>query len=303
MSSELISSIDLSVFDTQESSNNCKDFKSCICIRRILTLSKYFSLLQINSDKDHQTTFINFIQTIYNTSDLIMDQFHLQKKHNHEIHDIMNHALNYYKIPSCDIQTCPHSSRLYRVDDKSSEIPIFDEDDVESALTVFIDIMDSIHHLIFHIFECGLRDIGDNKTDDKDDENLNDNEDEYYDRNFARMSARIASTRSNTQRFNRINTSNKFSIKIGSDDNSYNDNESGETTYLESIYTKLADVGIDDNIVEHLATYVSKEGFDTEAMDWDLQIESGGNIQNEIKNLKSVALMREMFQKTTSMFL
>ena len=51
-----------------------------------------------------------------------------------------------------------------------------------------------------NIFESGLRDIGDDRTDDKEDGNRKDNANEYYDRDYARMSARIASTRSNTNR-------------------------------------------------------------------------------------------------------
>ena len=167
--------------------------------------------------------------------------------------------------------------------------------------------MDSIHHFILHIVECGLRDICDNKSDDNDDDrNRNGQEDEYYDHDFARMSARIASTRNKTHRFDRINASNKFTIKIGSPEtqnNTYNKGEAGETTYLDSVYINLEDNGIDEGIVQNLANYVAKEGFDTESMDWDLRIDGAGNIQSEIKNLKSIKIIEEMFQKTTSMFL
>ena len=173
-------------------------------------------------------------------------------------------------------------------------------------MQVFINILDGIHHYIFHIFECGLRDIGDNKTDDNNVENCKQQDDEYYDPDFSRMSARIASTRNNTKRFNRINASNKFTIKTDSDDTrdiAYNNGAEGETTYLDSVYINLEDNGIEEEVIEHLATYAVKEAFDTEAMDWDRQIVGGGNIENEIKDSNCTMFIKPMFQKTTSMFL
>ena len=77
-----------------------------------------------------------------------MDQFHLQKVHGHQINDIMNMARNKYELKSCDISKCAHSSRLYRVDDKSAELKIFDKEDKESIFQVVMDIVDGIHHLI-----------------------------------------------------------------------------------------------------------------------------------------------------------
>ena len=53
----------LSVFDQEESmEDDSKDFKLSLCIKRILTSLRYSSLLNVNSDKDHQQVFINFIE-------------------------------------------------------------------------------------------------------------------------------------------------------------------------------------------------------------------------------------------------
>ena len=142
MASSKMSPIDISVFNDQKSpTNDYNDFESCVGIKRILTLLRYYSLLQVNSNRDHQTIFTNFINTIYDISVLIMDQYHLQKKHNHEINEIMNYAVTKHEFPSCDISTCAYSSRLYRVPDKSAQINIFDKEDKESSLSVYIDII------------------------------------------------------------------------------------------------------------------------------------------------------------------
>ena len=96
-------------------------------------------------------------------------------------------------------------------------INIFDNDDkTSSSLPVVISILDGIHHYIFHVQECGLRDpkqedgdIGDNKTVGGD---------EYHDVEFAAMNKRILSTRKNTKRFSRFAAGKKFSINITSND-------------------------------------------------------------------------------------
>ena len=76
--------MDLSIFDKQQQeiqhdNYKCQDLESCFCIKRILTLLKYHQLLHIDSDPNHQTIFIHFINTIYIESDIIMDHFHYKK--------------------------------------------------------------------------------------------------------------------------------------------------------------------------------------------------------------------------------
>ena len=245
MSVSPTTAIDLTVFDHKQASSDCHDFKRCICIQRILTSLKYYSLLKINSNSSHQTIFNDFIQTIYTVSNLIMDQHHLQKEHCNEVYEIMNYALSEYKVPKCDIKTCLYSSRLYRVQDALSKINIFDKDDTESSLRIAIDIIDGIHHFVFHVFESGLRDNGKNTVRVDQNEN-NKDVDECYDNEFAKMSQRIASTRTNTERFDRINTSNKFNINIADTKDIANVyNNDGDETYLDSMYSGLLDADIE----------------------------------------------------------
>ena len=303
MSSSQKPIVDLSVFD-QQSEDSCKDIESCVYIKRILTLLKYYSLLQVGTNPDDQNIFNNFINTVYDVSSLIMDQFHLQKKHDDEIHEIMNHFINQYQSTTCDIKLCPYSSRLYRVQDITAEITIFDQEDKESVLPVFIDIISGIHHFIFHIFECGLRDIGDNNAGDHNDENNNEN-DEFYDAEFSRMSARIQSTTTNTQRFDRMNDSNKFEINLAndgiSDINNMNNNQSEKLTYLDSIYSTLMDAGIEAKIIEQLANYVLMQQFDSESMDWDFQNGSAGNVEIYMENTECINCIKEMLKQITGM--
>ena len=68
-------------------------------------------------------------------------------------------------------------------------------------------------------------------------------------------------------------------------------------------FSSLEYIGIVEDVIEHLANYASKEGFDTEAMDWDFLIDDGGNIQHQITNLECINFIKEVFQEATSMLL
>ena len=81
-----------------------------------------------------------------------------------------------------------------------------------------------------------------------------------------------------------------------------NENQLGDNTYLDSIYLNLSDMGVADEVIENLADYMTKEHFDTESMDWDLQ-HVDGNIENEIGNAECIKYVKEMFQKVSSMCL
>ena len=116
----------------------------CNCTEQILMLLKYYSSLQINSNKQDHTSIINFIHTKYTVSQLIMDHFHFPKHHDHHIQDMMNIAMGQHQLPSCDIHACPHSARLYRFENKSAEIEILDEEDKESVLGVMMVCSNSL---------------------------------------------------------------------------------------------------------------------------------------------------------------
>ena len=54
------------------------------------------------------------------------------------------------------------------------------------------------------------------------------------------------------------------------------------------------------SFIKTLSNFVSTESFDTEAMDMDFQIETGGNIANTIKDEQSTYYIKNMFEKSAS---
>ena len=297
--------IDFTVFNKVDSKSST-DLNESFLIKRILTLLKYYQILNVNTDKNNQSIFINFITTTYTVSDIIMDYHQLKKQYGQPINDIMKIAKEVYKIKVYDIKTCPHSSRLYRVNDQSAELNIFDEEDTDSPFKVVMDIIDGIYHFIFHIYESGLRFDHSNTSNYNGGvmDNKNKTSEEHYDADYARLSARIRSTRDNTARFDRINTSNKFNINIGVNDISNTDivtDEYDVITYLDSIYSGLIKAGVKEEVIDSLSNYVLSELFDTEGLEIDLGIDKGGNIENNINNKICIDFINTMFQKATSL--
>ena len=276
-------------------------------IKRILTLIKYYQMLKVNTDKDDQNIFINFINTIYTVKDIVMDYYKLQKEYGDKTEEIMKIAKSVYKIQAYDIKTCPHSSRLYRADDQAAKLNIFDKEDKESVFRVVMDIIDGIYNFIFHAFDSGLRVRSDDKSDnDLFDDDYDDKQEnnEYYDIDYAKMSAKISKTRDNTARFDRINASNKFNINIDGDDNNNTDdtidNTSDGITWLDSIYMNLNKADVDETVINKLANYVQTESFDTVGMEIDFEIENGGNIENNIDDKTCIDIIKTMFNKANS---
>lgn len=138
------------------------------------------------SNENDQKMFISYIYTTYIVSHFIMDQFHLQKIHGNQIQDIENIAKIDCKLESCDIGTCQHSSRLYRVEDKLAQLNVFDDQDKESVFNVVMDMIDGLHHFIFHIYQCGLRVKADDISDCKDIDNQQEMN-EYYDPEYQKL--------------------------------------------------------------------------------------------------------------------
>ena len=90
----------------------------------------------------------------------------------------------------------------------------------------------------------------------------------------------------------------------GSVENSNGDtvivSESDDMSYLDSIYINLRKAGVKEEVIDMLFNYVLTELFDTEALDIDLQIETGGNIENIITNKRCIDIIKNMYHKANS---
>lgn len=284
-----ISLLNLSLFKgDQHSRGICNDFKSCVSVNRLLTALNHYSALKVATNTEDQRVFITFIKEVYGI--IILDDYHhLSKLHHHELEHIMEYATESESIGHCDLATCNNANRRYRVNDNTlKSIDIADDHD----LWFYMDIMDSIHVHIYHLYDMGMR-ISSKK---KSIEAYRNSDDQYFDIDLSRQKRIISNTRKATAGFERINTikSTKFNIKS---DNQYQDEDGEVMTALDSIYQQIPD---DQESIDNLRNYVKSQHFDTESMEKDLELNGyDGNIAS-CTSLQCVNYLINMFRSAQS---
>ena len=169
-------------------------------------------------------------------------------------------------------------------------------------LNVYCNIMDSLHHYLFHLYDTGFRFLNNNNGEEEEKEKEKELQDPYkcYDETFATMNKKISSTRDASRRFSRISSGGKYHIEAGINPNkNTNENTNINTkkqkqkgkTYLDTIYDHLKKLKINKKSILRLKRYLNEEEYDTEAMDLDLKIsdkdtESVGNISQHMNKNK-----------------
>ena len=260
--------MDLSIFKNDSQINKqCNKYESCICVLRLLSSLKYYATLNVSQKKEDQDIFMNFIKEVY-TQTILDDYQHLCKCHGHELEDILSFGINKFDLAPCNIDECAYSDRRYRVNNgnnNNSKDTNFDDHD----LYFYIDIMDSFHFHLYHLYDVGLRVSTKEAIDDEKDEEIK-SDDPYFDAVLSRNHKEISNKRKSATRFERIsNNSSKFTIKT---DSKVDDDEG--MTRLDSIYHQLSSepYAVEQDLITELKEYVKQELFDTESMDCDLNL-------------------------------
>jgi len=171
-------------------------------------------------------------------------------------------------------------------------------------LPLYIETIDSLHFLLFHLYHSSLR-ISNNykkvKVDDGDD--VKNKINEYYDPDFSRLLQSMQKTRKVTNRFSRL-TSSKFNISGDIDDDQIDeyDIDVGDNcdTFLDDTYDKLLafDNPYSAQFVSKLKEIVSDQEYDTEALDIDLQLfitDGKSNISQQINNHSFINEITKIF--------
>ena len=182
--------------------------------------------------------------------------------------------------------------------------------------------MDSIHCYIFHIFDIGLRTLSTTPPHGKNyDEKSNGDkmtttatqENEFFDSKFAEIRQRINDTRGNTQtlkRFESRDKNSKFSINIQYQDNTItresncNLEQEPGSTFIDSIFTHLQNMNLNERSISNLKFFINSEDFDTESISMDvIDGENGaqGNISKAVQDNQCMAAINKLLALSLSM--
>ena len=294
---------DLSIFNNAEI-KQCSlsmNFQDCMSIKRLLCGLQYYTSLDIKNNSKNKDIFIHFMKEVYKS--LILDDFyHLIQIHQQQLHDIKQYAVNNKLGPKkCDIMICNFSSRHHKSDDNlSAMVSNYAQD---KYLNFHIEIMDSLHFYIFHLYETSFRIIQQDVGIQEDDNTV-----ECFDANFSRINKIVENSRATTARFSRIsNKSNKFTIGLNDryNDTEYDQNDGDKfRTYIDLLISDLYMKDINKGDVYSLDIFIKQQEYDTDSLEMDMQIDNGnGNILKAIKNRKIVDAVIARFKQSRGMSL
>ena len=165
----------------------------CISIKRLLSLLKMYSHLDIMNNKKHQNLLIEQMNENEEYKEFLNDYIHLLSDHSHQI-QIINLSLE-----PCKISECKYTSRHHRREDIEEMKQI---DDNDKNLNFYVSTMDSLHFYLHHLFDVGLRIKS----------STNENEDKSQDAQFSRVYEAVNKGKEVSKSFDRFQNNTKFTI-------------------------------------------------------------------------------------------
>ena len=309
---------DLTVFK-EENDDECdkSNHRNCMAIKRLLAALKYYDALNITNNKKNCNIFDDFINNVYDYQ-LLDDFTHLTNEHGEELQEISSSIIDNEMFSKCNFKTCQFTSRHQRLGNHENN-----GNTLDAKLTFYKETMDSLHFYLFHCFDAGLRTIKHDDDEIKgDDENKNNLQ--YFDAAFSRINKMISARKDATDSFNRFKTQNtKFRIitndnkhktgsyipflyKIAVNNNNFKipDDSMASTTFLDEVYVHLESVGVDNDHIDTLKSFVNEQEFESESIEYDVVNDNvdkkHGNIQQFVSNKHCFKSIQDFIKNSKS---
>eukprot|EP01083_Nonionella_stella_P189925 703451_1 len=281
---------DLSVFHNGgKSCDYCNggDIAKCIAFQRISTGLKYYSLFDIENNKNDEEIFTHFINDVYPLREMHNDYTHIIRKHQHQIQDIKQLLIAQGVFEECNLSNCAFTTRHHAREEKEES-----EDTLDPSLNLAKQRFDSLHFYFFHLFECGLR----STRKDHDDE-MKDGDEAAIDRykcvddDFSQLITRMNATQAKTEGFRRLKNNNKFNLKA----NAHASNQDRELLFVDHMMKNAMLATSYDDLKDILLVFkyvVDEEQYDTDAIQFDTS-KANGNICGRIPNETCVSSIKD----------
>eukprot|EP01084_Bolivina_argentea_P109258 195269_1 len=237
----------------------CAKLEQCICVERIIKAMKYYDSLNLDDGKSRDLL-VKFCTGVYK---LLLDDFiHIVTKHNNEIED--------FKMPKCNFVDCDLLDRHNRTDRNYTHDQTFNSTQDKNVI-FYIDLMDSIHCYLMHLYDVGLRIKQNEHKDDLDDTK---SDTEYFDASFSNICKQIEKNenklKANSFDNNRLN-SEKFNIIYSK--NELNQTDKGET-FIDGLFEWIHNDNVVKNKLYNLKTLIENEEYDTDVLLYDMCTEN-----------------------------
>eukprot|EP01084_Bolivina_argentea_P168998 292986_1 len=257
-------------FDDQCISNT-PYINNCSHLKRLVHGLEYYTKLGATNDEFNEDAFDTFYNKQYQNA--LNDYIHLVTVHSEHLESINVDLIQNYSLASCDVTNCSLSARHYRFRNKNrkkqrKQINI----NTDPIRVFFMDMFDSLHFYLFHLFHVGLRSF----------KNVNEEMNAVHKRK--KYDLFDASD----------NTKQKFNIHIGHKESSK------ENTFIDNLLVYVSHNKGQINIIKNLYNFMHTEEYDTDAMIDDVEFNSNdktntSNILNLLKNERSHIILIEKY--------
>eukprot|EP01084_Bolivina_argentea_P270582 460139_1 len=271
--------IDMNLFSkyTQKCAHKKPIIKNCSYLQRIITVLNYYSPAEVQKDESKLILFCN-----EKYKRILDDYIHLVMEHNDDLQQINS------TLEKCDINKCLSCSRhdIERHDRK-------DDSKNDLIANFYVDIYDSIHYYLLHLFDVGLRSrmnlikyggVSDNEI-------------------FSELKNEINKKNKQFSSSSRFKNNDKFNIKLN--DNNYkindlkphndssNNENATETTFIDTMVDYIKKHKIKSTITQKLKQFMVENGFDSDAMENDVEDEKLSNIAAHISDNNCIQLIKQ----------
>eukprot|EP01083_Nonionella_stella_P183460 663099_1 len=253
-SSESITSCTLS--HTECTGNNTD---TCPSVNQVINALLLYQTLDLDNTQHQQ----QLIQYCNETNTRILDDYiHLVTKHSHQVSDIYDLISIRTNVP-CNLAKCSSAIRHHRDRDKPTP------NDVDTQVMFWMDVMDSCHCYLSHLYDLGLR-ININSAPSTIDRDM-DHTDPDYDTNLANIHKILKATRVALNELDGLKLcryqNNRFDLSITQHANSATHTK---TTFMDGLYTYMQQQRMDHKDIISLQNTLYDEDYDSEAMQMDL---------------------------------
>ena len=277
----------------------------CVHLNRMLLALKYYHMLNLHTTPSNNDKFIHFYQNVY--VELLNDYQHIISTHSQQLEPIHDHLVNNEQFGgACDHSKCKSFQRYY---EDSREITT--ATNMEYKLSFFCELLDSMHHWLYHIFDSGMRiktSIITTATDYKE-EKVRDNA--YIDTAFSRIKNEIWARRDklevNTNRYDQ--ESNKYTLNVNATKhNNVNEKRRKGITFTDILFHRLKRSGLPLSTINDIKWFLMNEDYDTDSIMNDTidshYLQQHSNILKSVKDdQKCTLFITEFIQEMSSMSL
>ena len=267
------------------------------------------NLNEFEFDEAARDAFVEICCDNYGAEDvhnLLQDIYHFQSVHQHQYEQIKNEI----GLKSCrlDIEECSSITRHYRTEDNVE--PSYHEtkcqdsnkgtDHKDKKYNLYLNVMDNVHVLLFHLQELGLR-IDDHALF-TDNEEVDDEYGHEIDALFIQPSHRVLQNRTFYKRIDRFSSTNKYSI-------SHQFNTLSSSTYKEhqqlqnSVIATWIDQLLNKIIFDGLHEIIVENEYDTDSLCQDTLDITQSNIYNQISDVQTFNVIEQFIASSQSMLL